>query len=129
MILRKYLSLLGIGSAKINLILPNGPYRPGDSVHGYFLINGGTIEQQIKQIDCDLVLINKSEGSENVIISTTILMSAWIDSQETNKVAFTFHLPDPVPSSSKEISYLFKTKLTFNKGIESFDQDNIKIIE
>lgn len=129
MLLRKYLSLLGIGSAEINLILEKEKFRPGDSVRGYFLIKGGTIEQQVKQIDCDLLLINHADGSEKVIDSTTILWSTVIDSDEANKVDFTFQLPGSVPASSKEISYRFKTKLTFNKGVESFDQDIIKIIE
>ncbi|MDQ0200454.1 sporulation protein [Neobacillus ginsengisoli] len=129
MILRKYLSLLGIGSAQIDLILQKLTYRPGESVQGYFLIKGGTIEQQIKQIECELVLIDKVKKKEEVIDTTTILLTTRIDPEESNKVEFTFQLPRSVPASSEKISYRFKTKLTFTKGVESFDQDIIKIIE
>lgn len=127
MILRRYLSLLGIGSAEIDLILQKDTFKAGDSVGGYFLIKGGTIEQQIKQIDCDLVLMDQVNGTERVIDSITIMLSARIDSEASNKVEFIFQLPESVPVSSKNISYRFKTKLTFDKGIESFDQDIIKI--
>ena len=48
LILRKYMSMLGIGSAKIDLQLPKLQYTPGENVSGIFLIEGGTIEQQIK---------------------------------------------------------------------------------
>ncbi|MGG1676078.1 sporulation protein [Neobacillus sp. NRS-1170] len=127
MILRRYLSLVGIGSAEIDLILQKDTFKAGDSVGGYFLIKGGTIEQQIKQIDCDLVLLDHASGIEKVIDSTTIMLSAWIDSEASNKVDFIFQLPESVPASSKDISYRFKTKLTFDEGVESFDQDIIKI--
>jgi sporulation-control protein len=129
LILRKYLSLLGIGSAQIDLILPKETYKPGDSVQGYFLIKGGTIEQQIKQIDCDLVLMDKRKRKEKVIDTKTILLTTRINSEESNKVEFTFQLPSSVPVSTAEISYRLKTKLTFTKGVESFDQDVIRIIE
>ena len=56
MLLRKYMSLLGVGSAQIDLILEKDILKPGDSVNGHFLIKGGTIDQQLKQIDCHLVM-------------------------------------------------------------------------
>ncbi len=128
MLLRKYLSLLGVGSAKIDLILEKETYRPGDSVKGYFLITGGTIEQKIKQIDCDLVQTDKKQGIEKIIKTTSIQNSAIISSEESNKIPFVFQLPVTVSVSSKVISYRFTTRLTFYKGLESRDQDFIKII-
>lgn len=128
MLLRKYLSLLGVGSAKIDLILEKETYRPGDFVQGYFLITGGTIEQKIKQIDCDLVLTDKKQGIETIIETTTIQNSAIISSDESNKIPFLFRLPVSVSVTSEDISYRFTTRLTFQKGLESRDQDVIKII-
>ena len=48
MILRKYMALIGIGSAKIDLILEKVSYKPGEQVKGYFMVKGGTIEQQLR---------------------------------------------------------------------------------
>ncbi|MFC0273967.1 sporulation protein [Metabacillus herbersteinensis] len=129
MILRKYMSLLGIGSAQINLILQKETYKLGDPVHGYFLIKGGTIEQQIKRIDCDLVLSDQTTLIEKVIDTTTILTSTHIHSEEFKKIPFTFQLPASVPVSTQEVSYHFKTRLTFNKGVESRDRDIVQIIQ
>ena len=122
------MSLLGIGSARIDLILPKETYSPGENINGYFLINGGIIEQKIKRIDCDLVMIDQSTGMEKVIDSVTILSSRLIPSEESKKVSFTFNLPTTVQVSTEYISYHFKTKLTFNEGIKSRDQDIIQII-
>lgn len=128
MILRKSMSLLGIGSAQIDLILPKETYRPGEHIDGYFAIKGGTIEQQIKQIDCDLVMMDQAAGVETVIDTTVILTSKLIHSQELNKLPFTFKLPASIPVSTKEISYCFKTKLTFDEGVQSKDLDVIQIV-
>jgi len=121
------MSLLGVGSARIDLILPKETYSPGESVKGYFNIIGGTIEQQINRIDSDLVFINQTKGTEKVIDFTTILTKKRINSTEESEFQFTFRLPSYVPVSSDEISYRFHTKLTFNNGVESIDQDSITI--
>ncbi|CAH0345378.1 sporulation protein [Bacillus sp. CECT 9360] len=128
MILRKYMSLLGIGSAKIDLVLEQEAYKPGDPVHGYFHIRGGTIEQQLKRIDCDLVVADKTE-MEKVIDSRTILTTTRINAEESNKISFAFQLPASVLASTEEISYRFRTRLTFNEGVHSSDQDMIQIVQ
>lgn len=128
MILRKYMSLLGIGSARIDLILPKDSYYPGEYINGTFLIKGGTIEQQLKRIECDLIMTNPSSRIEKVIDTTTVLTSKLIESEETNQVSFTFKLAENLPYSSDERFYHFKTRLTFNEGVESKDQDVIHIV-
>lgn len=129
MLLRKFMSRLGIGSARIDLILPKETYKPGEQINGYFLINGGTVEQKIKRIECELVMLDQSTGIEKVIDSATILSSRLILSEELNKISFTFNLPTSIRVSTEDISYNFKTKLTFDEGVESRDQDSIQIIQ
>ncbi|WP_053367984.1 sporulation protein [Bacillus sp. FJAT-27245] len=127
MLLRKLMSRLGIGLAQIDLILPKKTYSAGEKIYGHFLIRGGTIEQKIKRIDCDLVMIDQSKGIEKIIDSVTILSSRLIPSEELNKISFTFNLPASIRVSTEDISYHFKTKLIFNEGLESIDQDIIQI--
>ncbi|HLO11015.1 MAG TPA: sporulation protein [Pseudoneobacillus sp.] len=128
MILRKYMSLLGVGSARIDLILTNETFQPGEYINGIFLIKGGTIEQQIKRIDCDLMMKELTTGYEKVIDTTTVLTSKLIQAEEMNQISFTFKLPDFIQHSSEERSYYFRTRLTFNEGVKSKDQDVIIIL-
>lgn len=128
MILRKYMALLGVGSAKIDLILEKEIFSPGEQVKGYFLIKGGTTIQQLKRIDCDLMKIDTVTKQEEVIDSITILTSERIQSATDNKVPLTFRLPQYVPSTTSESTYRFKTKLSFKQGVESLDQDIIIIM-
>ncbi|MHC0039109.1 sporulation protein [Pseudoneobacillus sp. C159] len=127
MILRKYMSLLGIGSATIDLTLPNEHYKPGEIINGFFLIKGGTIEQQLQRIDCDLVMTDLTTGNEKVIDTTTIYTTKQIQAEERSQLSFTFKLPEELPCSTPERSYHFKTRLTFDEGVESKDQDVITI--
>ncbi|MDQ0860965.1 sporulation protein [Bacillus sp. V2I10] len=129
MILRKYMSILGIGSAQIDLILPKEEFQPGECINGYFLIRGGVIEQQLKRIDCDLVMADLSSRTEKVIETANILTSKQIESDEQNRIDFIFRLPKDLAASTEERSYYFNTRLVFDEGVISKDQDFITIKE
>ncbi|WP_210364042.1 sporulation protein [Bacillus sp. REN3] len=128
MLLRKYMSLMGVGSAQIDLILKKDVYKPGEAVTGYFLIKGGTIDQELKQIDCDLVLLDEKSGAEEIIDTARIQIETRIRSEGADKVPFSFQLPEDVPVSTRNLSYRFKTKLTFEQGVESWDEDMIRVV-
>lgn len=127
--LRKYMSLIGIGSAKIDLNLPKATYRAGEHIKGCFLIKGGIIDQKTKQIECDLIMIKRSTGEEKIIDISTILTSIIIHAEEMHEISFSFGIPSSILTSTEEISYHFETKLSFNEGVESRDQDIIQIIQ
>jgi sporulation-control protein len=129
MILRKYMSILGIGSAQIDLILPKEEFQPGECINGYFLIKGGVIEQQLKRIDCDLVMADLSSRTEKVIETANILTSKQIESDEQNRIDFIFRLPKVLAASAEERSYYFNTRLVFDEGVISKDQDFITVKE
>jgi len=128
MILRKYMALIGIGSAKIDLILEKVTYKPGEQVKGYFMVKGGTIEQQLRRIDCDFVRVNEdsSNEEEQVIDSITIFTTKNIEADVVSKIPFTFVLPQSLRTDC-DSDFCFKSKLTFNQGVESLDYDDINI--
>lgn len=128
MILRKYMSLFGIGSAKIDLVLPKTSYKRGELLQGYFFLEGGIIEQKLRRVECDLLMIDRNGKEENIIDSTTVLKSEIIQADERNKLSFTYRIPKDIPySEGNGVRYLFKTKLAFEQGVESLDEDYISI--
>ncbi|MBW3114602.1 MULTISPECIES: sporulation protein [Bacillaceae] len=128
MILRKYMTLFGIGSAKIDLVLPKSSFKQGELLHGYFFLEGGIIEQKLKRVECDLVMIDRNGKEEKCIDSTTVLKSDIIRAEERNKLSFTYRIPGKLPSFESGSRFLFKTKLTFDQGVESVDEDYISIV-
>ncbi|MCM3573633.1 sporulation protein [Mesobacillus subterraneus] len=129
MLLRKYMSLLGVGSAQIDLILEKDVLIPGESVNGKFLIKGGTVDQDLQLIECALVMVNLKSEAEKVLDTVIIDVPLRIQPNGDDDVPFSFLLPVDVPPSNKDISYHFKTKLVFKQGTESWDEDMIKVVK
>ncbi|MGJ7922378.1 sporulation protein [Neobacillus sp. LXY-4] len=129
MMLRKYMSLIGIGSARVDLIIDKNKYRAGETVTGRFKLMGGTVEQQIRRIECDFVKTNNHTEEEETIGTVTILTSQQIDSGEHSQASFQFTLPSDIELTTQNISYHFKSKLIFDEGVKSLDFDPIFIIE
>ncbi|OIU71976.1 sporulation protein [Rossellomorea aquimaris] len=127
MLLRKYASMFGVGSAKIDLILPKTEFSPGELLHGYFILKGGIVKQKVRRIDCDLIMVDK-QATEKIIDSTTILKSEDLAPDETNRLNFVYRIPKTLQTGQNGIRYLFKTKLTFDKGVESLDEDWIIVV-
>ena len=128
MILRKYMSLLGIGSAQIDLILEKETYIPGEEVKGTFFIKGGTVVQKLKRIECDLIKEDLKEEKEQTVETKTILTTKNIQSETAEQIPFRFLLPDTMQVSTGTISYHFRSRLVFEKGVESRDLDVIRIV-
>ena len=130
--IRKLISqwFLHVGSAHIHLILDKKEFTPGEKVTGYFSLEGGWFEQNIKRLECDLVVVDKQEQTEYLIEgAVTRLMSKSIDSKESDQIPFTFLLPAELDSSSGNRSYRFHTRIVFSNGAESIDDDEIKILK
>ena len=129
MILRKYMALLGVGSARIDLILEKDTYVMGEQVKGVFVIKGGLIGQQLKRIECDLVMSEdvNPKRDEKVVDSMTIFTTKYIESNAENHIPFTFRIPQSLYSDSL-VSYRFKSRMAFNEGVESLYHDIIRIV-
>lgn len=130
MILRKYMALLGVGSARIDLILEKDRYDVGEQVKGVFVVKGGLIGQQLKRIDCDLVMSEdgNQKAKAKIVDSITIFTTKYIHSNTENHIPFTFRIPHSIHVDNL-VSYRFKSRLAFNEGVESLDHDVITILQ
>jgi sporulation-control protein len=123
------MSLMGIGSAQVDLIINKNIYRQAEMVKGRFKLMGGTVQQQIKRVECDLVKMNLISDSEEVIGSVTFLSDLQIDTGEQSHLDFEYQLPEMIENTSHTVSYHFKTKLIFDEGVKSLDHDPIFIVD
>jgi sporulation-control protein len=127
--IKRVFSRMGIGAARVDLILGKEEYTAGEMVAGYFLLVGGMVKQEVKRIDCDLMRLDKETGTAKAIESITILSSRSVEPKEMVEVRFNFRLPMDLEASSTKISYWFKTKLHFDEGVSTKDQDVVCITE
>ncbi|WP_164462176.1 sporulation protein [Bacillus sp. FJAT-42376] len=126
MLLRKWMSRLGIGAAKIDLVLNSDIYKQGEVIHGRYDIYGGTIEQKLKRIESDLV--KTQNGEDSYILNNCIYTASTVMAEENRAISFKCRLPEHLPLSDEKTSYKFVTKLVFENGTNSLDHDEIKVI-
>ncbi|MEW6573056.1 MAG: sporulation protein, partial [Bacillota bacterium] len=54
--LKKFLSSIGIGSARVDLILPQDTYRAGDKITGTVRIESGKVDQEVNKVYLQLLV-------------------------------------------------------------------------
>ncbi|MGD6815949.1 sporulation protein [Metabacillus sp. 84] len=126
MLLRKWMSRLGIGAARIDLVLDQEQYKVGQVINGRYDIYGGTIEQKLKRIESDLVQTHR--GQDSLILNRCIYTASTVLAEENRAISFTCRLPEELPLSDSDTSYKFVTKLVFDNGTDSMDHDEIYVV-
>lgn len=127
--LNKFMSIFGVGSAKIDLVLDKDEYYIGDTIQGEIQIEGGTVEQFINKIDVEFVIkIKMKDKNFSSTITTIPISNDFILQPEERKViSFKYVLPSNLLLSRKRVSYTFQTNLDIAGGLDSIDFDDIKI--
>lgn len=128
--LKNFLAKLGVGAAKIDLVLNKSHFELGEMVEGQFNIQGGAVEQHINRIDADLeiqIRVKDRIISHNV---ATIPISPAFTIQPNEKKVLPFHYPLAIdmPISRGGVSYTFITRLDIAAGLDGSDSDKISIV-
>ncbi|ARI78627.1 sporulation protein [Halobacillus mangrovi] len=123
----KLLSLLKLGSPKIDLVLDRNEIRPGGTIGGSFHLKGGWTSQKIKRLECDLVKDDKGKKPTMIQPVTTVLMSQTINRKDKKQFPFHCQLPEELNPSSEEVKYRLQTKLVFVDDVKSIDHDELVV--
>ncbi|WP_349288106.1 sporulation protein, partial [Pseudoalteromonas sp. BZP1] len=62
-----------------------------------------------------------------IVDSVTILTVKDVRKEQRVTIPFSFRIPENIPETEKRTSYKFSTRLVFNEGVKSVDQDQIAI--
>jgi len=138
---KKMLSSLGVGSAKVDLILEHDEYCPGDTIDAIVKINGGKTEQKIQGLNFS-ILSNYTEIAEpedyddddEYIQCTAILDQFTIEEDfivypdEEKEIPIYFTLPLYTPLTYGDTNVWIQTGLDIEKGKDASDTDYIKVL-
>lgn len=127
MLLRKYMSLNGVGSAMIDLILPKDHYQKGEKLQGKFVINGGIVDQLLTKIECQLVMIYQNGKKEEIFDTSVVAITQALETKEKDMYSFVYQIPNDLPAEPAGARFLFRTKLKFEEGQDSVDEDYVTI--
>jgi len=127
---KKFLSKLGIGAAKVDLVLHRPHVRLGETLEGEFLLEGGSVAQQIRKLDVLLQLDVHAEGKgyRRKAAVIPVASSFTIQPGERKVLPFSYTLPLHLPISCSAVRYTFVTRLDIADGVDAYDQDAIHIL-
>lgn len=151
---KKFLSTVGIGSAKVDTILYGDEFHPGDTVEGVVKISGGNVEQQIQGlyfgVHCNYeetrpVEIDEDEvqeafdAEEEVEEERTITRNATLERfkisdnfvigpEEEKEIPVSFMLPEHTPITLGKTKVCVTTGLDIQKALDAGDKDYIKVV-
>ena len=131
--LKKILSSIGIGSAKVDTKLFKTNFIPGELLEGVVEIQGGKVEQSIDEIYLS-VFCNYTIESDNgnyesnaILGKYKLLDSLVINPNETKSIPFSFSIPNDVPITTGKTNVWLQTGLDINMAIDPQDRDYIEI--
>lgn len=127
---KKFLSKLGIGAAKVDLALHRPHVRLGETMEGEFLLEGGSVAQQIRKLEVVLQLDVEAGGKtyRRRAAVIPVASSFTIQPGERKVLPFSYTLPLHLPISRPTVRYTFVTHLDIADGADAYDQDAIHIL-
>ncbi|WP_199426781.1 sporulation protein [Thermaerobacillus caldiproteolyticus] len=128
--LKKLLSKLGVGSAKVNFVLHHPHVRLGEKIEGEFFIEGGAVEQYIRKLDVELHVIVHANGQERrqTVAVIPVSPSFTIKPGERKVLPFSYVLPTHLPITRYGVDYILVTRLDIAEGVDALDRDAIRIL-
>jgi len=118
---------LGNGSLKVNLVLKKKEYMRGEEMKGTIKLNGGKVDQKVLAVFVDLV--TEKNGYLNVYGDYKVYGEFVMNANETKEIEFTIELPKDGPFTKEDEEIQLITKVSIDFGMDSKDQDYIKIKE
>ncbi|SHF12780.1 sporulation-control protein [Seinonella peptonophila] len=131
---KSLLASLGVGAARIDLILFGDCVNMGDEIKGKIVLMGGDVEQVIEGLYVDFNLESRYTDHDTVrkvhevIQRIPIFKDEFtIEPKQTEEFPFSFTCPLDLPVSSVSTRYYFQTNLEIKQGIDSKDRDYVEV--
>ncbi len=123
------MSKLGIGGARVDLILDRAQYSIGEKLTGTLIVQGGTVEQTIDGITIDMMmdLRIKDKAFTKSVYTFPVTESFIIYEEERKEFPISFDLPHDLMISSRTVSYYFQTNLKIVQAADHQDHDRVII--
>jgi len=123
-LLKKLAARIGIGSAEIETVLEKSTYRPGEEVRGTVHVRGGSVEEQIDDIDLYVmtrfVMVKDDQRiqQESTVASFRIVNGFTVLPKEVKSFPFHFILPLDTPVSMGNCAVWMKTDIDIKNGFD-----------
>ncbi|GEN52543.1 sporulation protein [Halobacillus faecis] len=124
--LSKWMNGFRIMAPKVDLVLDSKGEDPC-VLSGVFHLSGSWRKQNIKRLECDLVVVERGKKPILVEPVTTVLMTRTMEAGGSDAYPFRYELPRNLPILTEGKSYKLQTRLVFENNAKSFDHDEILV--
>ncbi|GGF14797.1 hypothetical protein GCM10010954_11710 [Halobacillus andaensis] len=125
--INRVLSILKIGTPRVDLVLDTQEIVPGEKLFGAFHLYGGWRTCKIRRLECDLVITNLNEKTQVVEPIKTVLMSQVMKPKERREISFHYCISSNEIPLRSEYRYHLKTRVVFENNVKTFDHDELTV--
>jgi sporulation-control protein len=131
---KKILSSIGIGAAKIDLVLHQSATTTGGKLEGEIQLKGGEAAQELGEILVELevrsgyVHDDRTINVHEILYRTVLQDATTISPGEHRVVPVVIEIPKNIPVTSLFTKYSLKTNLDIKQGLDAGDRDYIQIL-
>ncbi|SHE30683.1 sporulation-control protein [Desulforamulus putei DSM 12395] len=127
---KKLMASLGVGAARVNLVLDNEQCRIGEKLTGKVLIEGGNVDQGIHALDVDIVMKFTVRGKEftRTVDTVRVARDFRIKARETREIPFEHAIPIFYPVSKGSVSYSLATRMDIAQAVDTGDTDRLVVL-
>jgi sporulation-control protein len=131
---KKFLSKIGVGNTKVNLLLPKEEFVQGETFQAKIIIEPGSVEQQVDHIDVVLRSSHAYEGYSSpgmfgqllhVQINEKFVIAPGLPVKE---IPLEIIIPRNTPISTKAAKHYFDTSLEVDDALDPTDKDTVAIL-
>lgn len=127
--MKDVLSRIGIGSARVDTILPSNTVRAGESVDAEVHVEGGSTDQEIDAVYFALETEYKTdEGYKDAIVDKWRLTDPFtIEAGEERRFETTLDIPRRTPVTTRSTAVEIETGLDISMALDPEDEDRIEV--
>jgi sporulation-control protein spo0M len=114
------MSLIGIGTATVSVKVNQKEFVNNKKIDGILCIEGGLVDQHIKRVEHDLIMIDGDNGDEVILETNTILTSKTIKPGGTYSFPFCYCL---LNLNISDQQFRLRTRLFFDRGFKTEEHD------
>jgi len=130
-IFNELLSEIGLGSARVDLVLDRQEYRLGDEIKGKLVVHSGSLDKKVEMIYLHLKMDAK-QGIEHLVrIVNSVQISDGFNIKANapqKEYSFTYRLPYYTPVSAKHISYKLAISINTKNAAHPHNFVPVKIL-
>ncbi|OZM56351.1 sporulation protein SpoOM [Lottiidibacillus patelloidae] len=132
--MKKMLSSIGIGSAKVDTQLHQAEMRAGETITGDVVITGGNVEQEVSSIYLAVMTTYEKEVDDNKVTNHAtvdkfkVSEEFIIQANETKTIPFEITLPSDTPITIGNCKVWLQTGLDIKNAVDPSDRDYVRVL-